>query len=50
VTIQAQVLSLMHELQSEFGMAIVFITHDLDEATFAQSLKAFNEDSTAPLP
>jgi G3E family GTPase len=29
---------------------IVFITHDLDEATFAQSLKAFNEDSTAPLP
>ena len=29
VTIQAQVLSLMHELQREFGMAIVFITHDL---------------------
>ena len=29
---------------------IVFITHDLDETTFAQSLKAFNEDSTAPLP
>ena len=29
VTIQAQVLSLMHELQGEFGMAIVFITHDL---------------------
>jgi len=29
VTIQAQVLTLMHELQSEFGMAIIFITHDL---------------------
>jgi len=29
VTIQAQVLSLMHELQGEYGMAIVFITHDL---------------------
>jgi peptide/nickel transport system ATP-binding protein len=29
VTIQAQVLTLMHGLQSEFGMAIVFITHDL---------------------
>ncbi len=29
VTIQAQVLSLMHDLQNEFGMAIIFITHDL---------------------
>ena len=29
VTIQAQVLTLMHDLQSEFGMAIIFITHDL---------------------
>jgi len=29
VTIQAQVLSLMAELQREFGMAIIFITHDL---------------------
>lgn len=29
VTIQAQVLTLMHSLQREFGMAIVFITHDL---------------------
>ena len=29
VTIQAQVLTLMHGLQSEFGMAIIFITHDL---------------------
>ena len=29
VTIQAQVLALMQELQSEFGMAIILITHDL---------------------
>ena len=29
VTIQAQILSLLAELQKKFGMAIVFITHDL---------------------
>ncbi|TXK85148.1 ABC transporter ATP-binding protein [Paenibacillus sp. N3.4] len=29
VTIQAQVLELMRELQSEFGMAILLVTHDL---------------------
>lgn len=29
VTIQAQVLDLMRDLVSEFGMAILFITHDL---------------------
>ena len=29
VTIQAQVLELMKSLQEEFGMAILFITHDL---------------------
>ncbi len=29
VTIQAQVLELMKELQDEFGMAIMFITHNL---------------------
>ncbi len=29
VTIQAQVLELMRELQTEFGMAIMLITHDL---------------------
>ena len=29
VTIQAQVLDLMKELVAEFGMAILFITHDL---------------------
>ncbi len=28
---------------------IVFITHDLDEAMFAHTLKAFNEDSADPL-
>lgn len=34
VTIQAQVLELMKELQQEFGMAMLFITHDL--ATVAE--------------
>ena len=29
VTIQAQILDLMEELQSRLGMAIIFITHDL---------------------
>lgn len=29
VTIQAQILALMRELQQEFGMAILLITHDL---------------------
>ncbi len=29
VTTQAQILTLMQELQKEFGMAIIFITHDL---------------------
>jgi len=29
VTIQAQILDLMNELQDRFGMAIIFITHDL---------------------
>jgi peptide/nickel transport system ATP-binding protein len=29
VTIQAQVLELMKELQAEFGMSILYITHDL---------------------
>jgi oligopeptide/dipeptide ABC transporter ATP-binding protein len=29
VTIQAQILDLMRELQDEFGMAIIFITHDM---------------------
>jgi peptide/nickel transport system ATP-binding protein len=29
VTTQAQILTLMRDLQQEFGMAIIFITHDL---------------------
>ncbi len=29
VTTQAQILTLMRDLQKEFGMAIIFITHDL---------------------
>ncbi len=30
VTIQAQILALLDDLQAEFGMAILFITHDLN--------------------
>jgi peptide/nickel transport system ATP-binding protein len=29
VTIQAQILRLLHDLQSEFGMAMILVTHDL---------------------
>jgi peptide/nickel transport system ATP-binding protein len=29
VTVQAQVLQLMKDLQAEFGMALIFITHDM---------------------
>ncbi|MDO4878969.1 MAG: dipeptide ABC transporter ATP-binding protein [Neisseria sp.] len=29
VTIQAEILDLLHELQQQMGMAIIFITHDL---------------------
>jgi len=29
VTIQSQILELLRELQDEFGMAVIFVTHDL---------------------
>lgn len=29
VTVQAQILNIMKELQAEFGMAMIFITHDM---------------------
>ncbi|WP_425312596.1 oligopeptide/dipeptide ABC transporter ATP-binding protein [Martelella limonii] len=29
VTVQAQIMKLLHELQKEFGMALILITHDL---------------------
>jgi ABC-type microcin C transport system duplicated ATPase subunit YejF len=30
VTIQAQIMDLLAELQGEFGMAVILITHDLN--------------------
>ena len=30
VTIQAQILALLDDLQQEYGMAVLFITHDLN--------------------
>ena len=30
VTVQAQIMELLHELQSETGMGLILITHDLD--------------------
>jgi peptide/nickel transport system ATP-binding protein len=32
VTVQAQVLELLRDLQSEYGMSIIFITHDINVA------------------
>ena len=30
VTVQAQILALLSDLQAKYGMAMLFITHDLD--------------------
>ena len=32
VTIQAEVMAILHDLRSEFGLALLFITHDLELA------------------
>ena len=34
VTIQAQILELMQDLQKKLGMAIIMVTHDIEEAVF----------------
>lgn len=56
VTIQAQILDLMKELQSELGMAILFITHDLgvvaelcDEVTVMYSGKIVEKSPVGEL-
>ena len=56
VTIQAQILALLKELQSRLGMAIVFITHDLaivrrfaDRVYVMRSGEVVEEESVAAL-
>ncbi|GHD12928.1 ABC transporter ATP-binding protein [Tianweitania populi] len=56
VTIQAQILTLLAELQQKLGMAIVFITHDLgivrrlaDRVYVMQAGKVVEEGETAAL-
>jgi oligopeptide transport system ATP-binding protein len=56
VTIQAQILTLLTELQAKLGMAIVFITHDLgivrrlaDRVYVMQAGKVVEEGETASL-
>ncbi len=56
VTIQAQILDLMKELQAELGMAILFITHDLgiiaelcDDVTVMYSGKIVEQSPVAEL-
>ncbi len=41
VTIQAQILELMMELQKKLGMAIIMITHDLTQALHAMQRSGF---------
>jgi oligopeptide/dipeptide ABC transporter ATP-binding protein len=56
VTIQAQILDLMRRLQQEFGMAILFVTHDLgvvaemaDRVVVMYAGRAVEEASVAAL-
>ncbi|RED54258.1 ABC transporter ATP-binding protein [Aestuariispira insulae] len=56
VTIQAQILKLLKELQEKFGMAILFITHDLgivrkmaDRVCVMQQGRIVEADETAAL-
>ncbi len=55
VTIQAQVINLLKQLNSEYGMSIIFITHDLSLAyvisnkimvMYAGTIMEFNESRT----
>jgi microcin C transport system ATP-binding protein len=56
VTIQAQILKLLKELQTKFGMAMLFITHDLgvvckvaDRVCVMQHGKIVEEGETGPV-
>ena len=47
VTVQAQILVLLKELQTEFGMAIILITHDFDVvSTLADRVVVINKKAT----
>src|SRR5918911_441974 len=56
VTIQAQILDLLKELQRETGMAVILITHDLgvvaemaDEVAVMYAGRIVERSTTAPL-
>lgn len=56
VTIQAQILDLMRRLQGEFGMSILFITHDMgvvaemaDDVAVMYSGEVVEQSATKPL-
>jgi glutathione transport system ATP-binding protein len=56
VTVQAQVLTLLAELQDEFGMGIIFVTHDMaivgdiaDEVVVMRRAKVVEQGPTAEL-
>lgn len=56
VTVQAQVLTLLAELQDEFGMGIIFITHDMaivgdiaDQVVVMRRSKVVERGSTAEI-
>jgi peptide/nickel transport system ATP-binding protein len=56
VTIQAQILDLIRELQAQLGLAVILVTHDLgivaqyaDDVTILYSARVMEQSSTAEL-